>query len=167
MKKISALLLTVIAVMSLSIPVFAGTITQKDALKIALKDAGFSSRQTQILETEKEKNAGITLFGPHRDDMEININGKSSRIFASQGQQRSIVLSLKIAEGEIIKELCGEYPVFLFDDVLSELDEKRKRYIIKGKGEKQILISSCEKDENIFFADRVIKVSQGKYEIEK
>jgi len=117
--------------------------------------------------TEKEKNAGITLFGPHRDDMEININGKSSRIFASQGQQRSIVLSLKIAEGEIIKELCGEYPVFLFDDVLSELDEKRKRYIIKGKGEKQILISSCEKDENIFFADRVIKVSQGKYEIEK
>ena len=116
---------------------------------------------------EREKNAGLTLSGPHRDDIEININGNSARIFASQGQQRSIVLSLKIAEGEIIKELFGEYPVFLFDDVLSELDEKRKRYILTGKGEKQIIISSCEKDDNIFFADRIIKVSQGKYEIEK
>ncbi len=116
---------------------------------------------------EREKNAGLTLSGPHRDDMEIKINGKNARIFASQGQQRSIVLSLKIAEGEIIRELSGEYPVFLFDDVLSELDEKRKKYILKGTGEKQIIISSCEKDENMFFADRIIKVSQGKYEIEK
>ena len=117
--------------------------------------------------TEREKYAGVTLSGPHRDDIEININGKAARIFASQGQQRSIVLSLKIAEGEIIKELFGEYPVFLFDDVLSELDENRKKYILKGKGEKQIIISSCEKDENMFFADRIIKVSKGKYEIEK
>ena len=116
---------------------------------------------------EREKNAGLTLSGPHRDDIEIVINGNSARVFASQGQQRSIVLSLKIAEGEIIKELFGEYPVFLFDDVLSELDEKRKRYILTGKGEKQIIISSCEKDDNMFFADRIIKVSQGKYEIEK
>lgn len=117
--------------------------------------------------TDREKNAGLTLSGPHRDDIEIFINGKSARIFASQGQQRSIVLSLKIAEGEIIKELSGEYPVFLFDDVLSELDEKRKKYILEGKGEKQIIISSCERDENMFFADRIIKVSRGKYEIEK
>ena len=109
----------------------------------------------------------MTLSGPHRDDIEININEKSARVFASQGQQRSIVLSLKIAEGEIIKELFGEYPVFLFDDVLSELDEKRKKYILSGKGEKQIIITSCEKDDNMFFADRIIKVSQGKYEIEK
>ncbi len=117
--------------------------------------------------TEKEKYAGITLYGPHRDDIDITINGISARNFASQGQQRSIVLALKIAEGEIIKELSGEYPVFLFDDVLSELDERRKNYILKGKGEKQIIISSCEKDENMFFADRIIKVSNGKYEIEK
>ena len=116
---------------------------------------------------EREKFAGISLSGPHRDDIEININGKSARNFASQGQQRSIVLSLKIAEGEIIKELFGEYPVFLFDDVLSELDEKRKNYILKGKGEKQIIISSCERDENMFCADRIIRVKDGKYEIEK
>ena len=116
---------------------------------------------------EREKFAGISLSGPHRDDIEININGKSARNFASQGQQRSIVLSLKIAEGEIIKELFGEYPVFLFDDVLSELDEKRKNYILIGKGEKQIIISSCERDENMFYADRIIRVKDGKYEIEK
>jgi len=117
--------------------------------------------------TEKEKCAGITLYGPHRDDMEIKINGISARNFASQGQQRSVVLSLKLAEGEINREFSGEYPVFLFDDVLSELDEKRKKYILSGKKDKQIIISSCEKDENIFFADRIIKVSGGKYEIEK
>ena len=116
---------------------------------------------------EKEKRAGITLYGPQRDDIEIKINGNSARNFASQGQQRSIVLSLKLAEGEIIKEICGEYPVFLFDDVLSELDEKRKKYILSGKSEKQIIISSCEKDENMFFADRIIKVTEGKYQIEK
>ena len=116
---------------------------------------------------EREKCAGITLSGPHRDDIEISVNGKSARNFASQGQQRSIVLALKIAEGEIVKEISGEYPVFLFDDVLSELDEKRKKYILNGKGEKQIIISSCEKDENMFFADRIIKVVNGKYEIEK
>lgn len=116
---------------------------------------------------EKEKAAGISLYGPHRDDMEIKINGVSARNFASQGQQRSIVLSLKLAEGEINKELSGEYPVFLFDDVLSELDEKRKEYILSGKGDKQIIISSCDYDENMFFADRIIKVENGKYEIEK
>ena len=116
---------------------------------------------------EREKYAGVTLSGPHRDDIEIYINEKNARNFASQGQQRSIVLSFKIAEGEIIKEISSEYPVFLFDDVLSELDEKRKNFILKSKDEKQIIISSCEKDENMFFADRVIRVNNGKYEIEK
>ena len=117
--------------------------------------------------TEKEKYAGITLYGPHRDDLEIKINGSLARNFASQGQQRSIVLALKIAEGEIIKEILGEYPVFLFDDVLSELDDKRRKYLLQKKGEKQIIISSCEKDESKFFADRIIRVENGKYEIEK
>ena len=116
---------------------------------------------------DKEKRAGVTLYGPHRDDLIIEINGKSARNFASQGQQRTIVLALKIAEGEIIKKIKGEYPVFLFDDVLSELDEKRRKYILEGKEEKQIIISSCEANDNMFFADRIIKVENGKYEILK
>ena len=112
---------------------------------------------------DRESAAGVTLFGPHREDIEIKINGKSARSFASQGQQRSIVLSLKLAEGEVIKEISGEYPVFLFDDVLSELDDRRRKYVLSGKGEKQIIITSCEPDECRGFTDKEIDVSEGEY----
>lgn len=112
---------------------------------------------------EKELYLGKTLFGVHRDDIEIFVNKREARYFASQGQQRSVVLSLKLAEGEVNKEICGEYPVFLFDDVLSELDNKRRKYILEGKGERQIIITSCEEDQIIDFADRVIEVEKGSY----
>lgn len=112
---------------------------------------------------ERERAAGITLFGPHRDNLEIYINGNSARSYGSQGQQRSVVLALKLAEGEINRELAGEYPVFLFDDVLSELDEERRRYVLSGKGEKQIIISSCERDADMFCADRITEVVAGEY----
>ena len=115
----------------------------------------------------REKAVGTSLFGPHRDDMEININGVSARSYASQGQQRSIVLSIKLAEGEVNKIICGEYPVFLFDDVLSELDEKRKEYILSGIGERQIIITSCEKESFEIRANNVIEVNGGVYKIIK
>ncbi len=113
-------------------------------------------------ELEREKIVGSSLFGIHRDDLIININGVSARLYASQGQQRSIVLCLKLGEGEVIKEICGEYPVFLFDDVLSELDEKRKKFVIEGIGERQIIITSCEKENN-FLPDKKIEVDLGIY----
>jgi DNA replication and repair protein RecF len=112
---------------------------------------------------DREIAAGVTLFGPHRDDIEIKINGKSARSFASQGQQRSIVLALKLSEGEVIKEISGEYPVFLFDDVLSELDEKRRKYILSGIGDRQIIITSCDPDECLGFTNSEIEVSGGRY----
>ena len=93
----------------------------------------------------REKGAGVTLFGPHREDILIRINGCDARVFSSQGQQRSIVLSLKMAEGEVSREIYSEYPVFLFDDVLSELDEKRQNFVLSGIEERQIIITSCEK----------------------
>lgn len=114
---------------------------------------------------DREIAAGITLFGPHRDDIKILINGKESRIFASQGQQRSIVLSIKLAEGEVIREISGEYPVFLFDDVLSELDDERRKYILSGVKDKQLIITSCSRDESEGFTDREIDVNQGKFKI--
>ena len=112
---------------------------------------------------EREISAGTTLYGPHRDELKIDINGKDSRLFASQGQQRSIVLSLKLSEGEIIKEVFGEYPVFLLDDVLSELDSDRRKYLIDKKGEKQIIITSCQSEELRAIADKTIEVSGGRY----
>lgn len=115
-----------------------------------------------ISELEREKIVGSSLFGPHRDDLEIFINGKSARHFASQGQQRSVVLALKLAEGEVNREICGEYPVFLFDDVLSELDEKRKKYVLSGIKERQIVITGCEIDGDIN-AEKIIEVSSGEF----
>ena len=112
---------------------------------------------------EKERIVGSSLYGPQRDDIIIKINGKPTRGFASQGQQRSIVLSLKLSEGELNRDICGEYPVFLFDDVLSELDEERKKYIVNGIKKRQIIISSCEKDDGGLIPDKVIEVSLGEY----
>ena len=114
-------------------------------------------------DVEREIAAGTSLFGPHRDDVEIYINGKKAKSFASQGQQRSIVLSLKLAEGEVVREICGEYPVFLFDDVLSELDEDRRSYVLSGIGEKQIIITACDPDECRMYTETEIDVSEGKY----
>ena len=68
-------------------------------------------------------------------------------MFASQGQQRSIALAMKLAEGEISREITGEYPVFLFDDILSELDKKRKEYILSGLSGKQVIITCCEETD--------------------
>lgn len=106
----------------------------------------------------RERGAGVTLFGPHREDMKITLNGQDSRIFSSQGQQRSIVLALKMAEGEVSRELFSEYPVFLFDDVLSELDEKRKKFVLSGMKDRQIIITSCERIDT---DGRIINVSGG------
>lgn len=93
---------------------------------------------------DREAAAGATLFGVHRDDIKIMINGTDARSFASQGQQRSVSLSLKMAEGEMSRKIYGEYPVFLFDDVLSELDIKRRTYLMSKIKDRQIIITSCE-----------------------
>ena len=112
---------------------------------------------------EREIRAGVTLCGPHRDDIKVMINGQDSRLFASQGQQRSAVLALKLAEGEVIREISGEYPVYLFDDVLSELDEGRRRYVLSSLGQRQIIITSCESDEYSGYMANVIEVTGGQY----
>lgn len=80
---------------------------------------------------KKDIETRITEIGPHRDDFKISINGNDSKIYASQGQQRSLVLSLKLSEVEILKKDTGYYPVLLLDDVYSELDEDRRNYLTK------------------------------------
>ncbi len=110
---------------------------------------------------EREIAAGATLFGAHKDDIDIKLNGRSARLYASQGQQRSLSLALKIAEGEICREEYGDYPVMLLDDVLSELDEGRRRYLMRELHSKQVIITSCEKIDSD--SARVIKVEKGKY----
>ncbi|MBE6643809.1 MAG: DNA replication/repair protein RecF [Ruminococcaceae bacterium] len=126
------------------------------------KEAEEEYRKIFTSEMERERACGTSLFGIQRDDIVININGKSARNFASQGQQRSIVLALKLGEGEVNRDICGEYPVFLFDDVLSELDEKRRDFVLRGVGERQIIITSCEKEEKKI-SGKKIEVNNGCY----
>ena len=73
-----------------------------------------------------------SVVGAHRDDISYFINGNDAKKFASQGQQRTLVLALKLAELDIIKEKLGESPVLLLDDILSELDEKRKKFFLEN-----------------------------------
>ncbi len=116
---------------------------------------------------EKEKILGTTLHGVHKDDISVKLNSLAVRAYGSQGQQRSCALAMKLAEGEISKEICGEYPVFLLDDILSELDEKRKEYIVKGLTGRQVIITACTKEEKIFgrYSDniKIISCKNGTY----
>lgn len=91
-----------------------------------------------------ELDSGQCLTGAHKDDIEISINGRSARAFASQGQTRTAALSLKLAEREIHLNETGEYPVLLLDDVLSELDASRQEYVLNRIGGGQTLITCCE-----------------------
>lgn len=83
----------------------------------------------------------ITSHGPHRDDFSININNIDTRNFGSQGQQRTSVLTIKFSSLEIIKEQTGEYPVLLLDDVLSELDLNRQKYILNSINNVQTIVT--------------------------
>ena len=72
---------------------------------------------------------GFTAFGPHKDELEISIDRKNAKKFASQGQQRSLAVCLKLAEAAVMENIFNEPPVIILDDVMSELDDNRKNYI--------------------------------------
>ena len=93
---------------------------------------------------EKDMFTSTTSIGPHRDDIIFKINGIDARSFGSQGQKRSVALSLKLAGAEVIKEVCGEYPICLLDDVMSELDENRQNYILNHIRNWQSFITCCD-----------------------
>ena len=97
---------------------------------------------------QAELDSAQCLTGAHKDDLEIDINGKNARAFASQGQTRTAALSLKLAEREIFLKETGEYPILLLDDVLSELDQRRQEFVLNRLGGGQTLITCCE-DEGI------------------
>lgn len=96
-----------------------------------------------------------SLVGPHRDDVSFFINNIEAKKFASQGQQRTIVLSLKLAELELIKEKIGDNPVLLLDDVLAELDNNRQNYLLNAIGtETQTIITSVD---TVLFGEKYLK----------
>ena len=131
----------------ISIPAFYNLSNKTDSLEIKYevkgnngelyypKEESFKGLKDFYLKSLKERRfkdimQGSTGIGIHRDDLKTYINGAESKSFASQGQQRCCALALKISQIEYIKEVSGEYPVLLLDDVMSELDQYRRNQLI-------------------------------------
>ncbi len=133
-------------------------ITEKDSV-----DEIYTKLKNKLEANRKEDiKTGFTNYGPHRDDIEIIINGKNAKAFASQGQQRSSVLSLKLAEASVLKEKMGENPVILLDDVLSELDSKRQDFLLNRLHDCQVFITCCEKSNKEQLKDgKIFYLSDG------
>ena len=100
--------------------------------------------KTELRRTEaSDVRSGFTSVGPHRDDLEITLGGLSARMYGSQGQQRSAVLALKLAEAQALSQLTGETPIVLLDDVMSELDQSRQDYLLNHLHGRQVFITCC------------------------
>ncbi len=101
-----------------------------ESLSVEYSTAGGESLSSLAEFRAREIERGQTLFGPHRDDLEITIDGQSAAAFASRGQQRLVVLSLRLAELEWLSRAAGESPVLLLDDIFSELDPGHREAVI-------------------------------------
>ena len=126
--------------------VYSGISSGKENLEI---EYSCSCEADALLEKLKETRkddmmTGITSVGPHRDELDFQINGISARIYGSQGQKRSAALAVKLSEAEVIRKVTGESPVFLLDDVMSELDPARQNYVLNHIEGMQSFITCCD-----------------------
>lgn len=135
--------------------IYDGLSAGRESFSIAMHDDGgedgMDSGQAaaRLLERLRETRyadlaAGFTTAGPHRADLLVQIRGLSARSYGSQGQQRSAVLALKLAEASVLREVTGEQPVALLDDVMSELDLSRQDYILNHIHDWQVFITCCD-----------------------
>ena len=125
----------------------------------------------QLLQESKEKDRayGTTRKGPHHDDIRISADGVDLRKFGSQGQQRTAALSLKLSELQLIEEKKKKKPVLLLDDVLSELDNERQKYLISSLGDNQMFITTTDLIGSVareLPEGKVYKIKQGEIDIE-
>jgi DNA replication and repair protein RecF len=140
-------------------PIHAGISRGLEELKIIYKPSIHVSEEmnwskmVNIIEEKmadirtKEIERGVTLVGPHRDDVQFLVNGRDVQTFGSQGQQRTTALSAKLAEIELIHSEIGEYPVLLLDDVLSELDDYRQSHLLNTiQGKVQTFVTTTSVD---------------------
>ena len=98
---------------------------------------------------KREMEYGETMVSPHREDIVFEINNRDAKAFASQGQQKTIVLVEKLAEVKLIKEDINETPVLLLDDIMSELDRKRQKFVLANIKDMQIIITCTDIEELI------------------
>ena len=143
-------------------------ISNGEKLQIAYKGIDVESEEEYIKKLEKsfdkDFKLGFTSYGPHRDDIDIFLNGVEVKSFGSQGQQRTAALSLKLAELEIIRERTGEYPILILDDVFSELDENRRKRLLKFTNRCQTFITTTDINFTQSLANNII-IDDGKISI--
>ena len=106
----------------------------------------FTENLLSVLHAARRRDiaAGFCTSGPHRDDIAVTVNGRDARQFGSQGQQRSAVLSIKLAEAAAAYAVTDTQPVLLLDDVLSELDETRQAYLLNRMKDRQTIVTACD-----------------------
>jgi DNA replication and repair protein RecF len=123
----------------------------------------------RLRERAREEQArGSTLSGPHRDDLDLVLKGQKARLFASQGQQRSIALSLKLAEVQFLTKKLGESPILLLDDVLSELDLQRQSQLLALLDQKvQTFVTSTHATPEAYQPDQVLTMDQGRLKVDR
>ena len=112
---------------------------------------------------EKDLRLGFTTVGPHRDDLDVLINGIDAKAYASQGQTRTAALALKLSEVQIFKALSGENPILILDDVMSELDLPRRKKLLKCVSELQTILT-CTHTERVLYGASCnkIRIENGK-----
>ena len=111
---------------------------------------------------QAELAARLCLSGPHKDDIAVDIGGENARQYSSQGQTRTAALAFKLAERDIYKEITGQAPVLLLDDVLSELDPRRQEFVLNRISGGQVFITCCEEDRlSSLVAGKVLHVENG------
>ena len=123
---------------------YAGISGRRETLSLSYKKSAEDFKKALAEGRREDILTGHTGAGPHRDDVEIEVNGLSARAFASQGQKRSAVLALKLAEAELLTRAEGERPVVFLDDVLSELDADRQGYLLNHLEDFQVFLTCCE-----------------------
>jgi len=125
--------------------IYSGISSGKEILDMKyLSTADENLVEKLFLSRKEDMYSGVTTIGPHRDDLEFKINSINARSYSSQGQKRSIALSIKLAEAEVIKKKVGESPCFLLDDVMSELDPERQNFILNHIKGMQAFITCCD-----------------------
>lgn len=112
---------------------------------------------------EKDLRLGFTTVGPHRDDLSVTISGADAKSYASQGQMRTSALALKLAEVQIFKDVSGEYPVLILDDVMSELDLPRRKKLLKRVDGIQTILTCTHAERVLYGANcNKIRIENGK-----
>lgn len=144
-----------------------GISTEREALTFRYQPTGDADTAEALYERIRAARsadlaAGFSTVGPHRDEWDIEINGESLRKYGSQGQQRSAVLSIKLAEAALAEQVRGEPPIILLDDVMSELDVTRQDYLLSNIEGWQVLITCCDPEPVKRYGQKCFHVVNGR-----